>query len=352
MLKVITIDQSELWDSIVRSFSEHDVYYLSGYVKAFQIHGVGTPLLFYYDNSKTRFICVVMKRVINQNIFPEWKQFFDIITPYGYGGFIFEKDTSELEIREFHNLFNEFAQENNIVSGFFRLHPQIDNAEYLRKITNVIDLGQTIEIGIDSPDVIFKNLSGKNRNMIRKAQKSGVTILHGRDLILFESFIEIYNKTMDRDRADTYYYFSSDFYHSICYDLKDNCEIFYAMLPDNKIIAASIILFANGRMHYHLSGSLDEYRDLAPTNLLLYEAACWGYEQGFKTFHLGGGIGSAEDNLFKFKKSFNPKASHTFSICKQIYMPDIYFDLVNSKLKQNTNFDLESAFFPLYRLQQ
>jgi len=35
---------------------------------------------------------------------------------------------------------------------------------------------------------------------------------------------------------------------------------------------------------------------------LLYEAACWGIENGYKTFHLGGGLGSREDSLYQFKK--------------------------------------------------
>ena len=64
MLAVYTIEQSEQWDAIVRSFKEYDVYWLSGYVKAFQIHGDGVPLLFYYVSSDadTRGINVVMKR--------------------------------------------------------------------------------------------------------------------------------------------------------------------------------------------------------------------------------------------------------------------------------------------------
>ena len=65
-----------------------------------------------------------------------------------------------------------------------------------------------------------------------------------------------------------------------------NYEMFYATL-DGKIIAMSIMLFANKQMHYHLSGSMMEYRNLAPSNLLLYKAAVWGSEQGYKTFHLG-----------------------------------------------------------------
>lgn len=61
VLTVYTLEQSEQWDAIVRSFKEYDVYWLSGYVKAFQLHGDGEPLLFFYEGSDTRGINVVMK---------------------------------------------------------------------------------------------------------------------------------------------------------------------------------------------------------------------------------------------------------------------------------------------------
>lgn len=62
MISVYTLEQTEQWDSIVRSFEKHDVYWLSGYVKAFKIHGDGEPLLFHYESNTTRGINVVMKR--------------------------------------------------------------------------------------------------------------------------------------------------------------------------------------------------------------------------------------------------------------------------------------------------
>ena len=65
MLTIYTLDQSAKWDSIVSSFSDHDVYYLSTYVTAFKIHGDGEPLLFYYEGKNTRAINVVMKRDIS-----------------------------------------------------------------------------------------------------------------------------------------------------------------------------------------------------------------------------------------------------------------------------------------------
>ena len=44
MLTVYSIEESEKWDAIVRSFNAYDVYWLSGYVRAFHLHGDGEPL--------------------------------------------------------------------------------------------------------------------------------------------------------------------------------------------------------------------------------------------------------------------------------------------------------------------
>ncbi len=102
-------------------------------------------------------------------------------------------------------------------------------------------------------------------------------------------------------------------------------------------------------MHYHLSGSVLEYRNLAPSNLLLYKAALWGCEQGFKTFHLGGGVGSGEDNLYKFKAAFNRNSDYRFSIGKEIFDESTYARLVNIRKENDSNFNPESSYFPLYR---
>ena len=119
---------------------------------------------------------------------------------------------------------------------------------------------------------------------------------------------------------------------------------------DGQLIAMSIILFANKQMHYHLSGSMIEYRNMAPTNLLLYKAALWGCEQGYKTFHLGGGVGSGEDSLYKFKAAFNRKSDYQFSIGKEVFDQGKYDRLVAIRVANDCEFDKESHYFPLYRL--
>ena len=64
MIQIYNIEQAAQWDTIVRGFANYDVYYLSGYVKAFHIHGDGEPHLLYYLGEGVRAIYVYMKRII------------------------------------------------------------------------------------------------------------------------------------------------------------------------------------------------------------------------------------------------------------------------------------------------
>lgn len=347
MLSVLTIEECDKWDRIVTSFKRHDVYYLSSYVKAFQIHGDGEPNLVYFDNGKTRAINVVMKRDIarTENFKDQLPRntWFDLSTPYGYGGLLVEGD----DFAELNEVYTKYCIENNIVSEFVRFHPMLENAASAKEIYDVRELGKTVYIDLRGQDYIWDNFTGKNRNVIRKAKKHGVEIYWGRSRELFQQFIEMYNATMDGQKADAYYYFGTAFYESILYDLRNNSMIFYSVL-DGRIIAMSIIMFCNKQMHYHLSASDWEYRNCAATNLLLYEAALWGIANGYRTFHLGGGLGSAEDSLYKFKKAFNRTSSTAFAIGRKCFDFDIYNNLVELR-KSRGDFSKETLFFPLYR---
>lgn len=349
-IRIIDIDNN-IWNNIVLSFSRYDVYYLSDYVKAFKIHGDGEPILIYYNSDELRGIYVAMKRDISKMLFfkneIEYSCFFDLVSPYGYGGFLLEGNRSENNLNKLKRIFVKLMCDENIITDFVRYHPVLQNAVDVRSVFNVIDLGNTISLDLSSEEIIWSNITSKNRNMIRKAEKAGIVIKHCHEWKMFEEFIRIYNATMDKDNAIDYYYFEEDFYRSIYEDLEGNFEIFYAELG-GEIISISIFLFANNQMHYHLSGSVFEYRNLAPSNLLLYKVACWGCKQGFKIFHLGGGVGSGQDNLYKFKANFNRNSSNQFSIGKMIFNQEIYDKLVNIRLLDK-DFNINSSFFPLYR---
>lgn len=343
MLTVYSLDQSEQWDAIVRSFKEYDTYWLSGYVKAFQIHGDGEPLLFFYESNGIRGINVVMKRDIAADGRFAGKipagEYFDVATPYGYGGWIIEGE----ETKEMFSSYENWCRKNSVISEFVRFHPMLKNHEACEFFYEVIRLGEVVHMDLSSPSVIWDNIISKNRNVIRKAVKNGVKIYNGRFPEIYETFRKIYNGTMDKDHAEEYYYFGKEFYQSVLEDLPNNAQVFFAE-KEGKVIAASIILTANGRINYHLSGSLREFSSLAPTNLLLYKVALWGHENGFKTLYLGGGVGSGEDGLFKFKRAFYKGELNRFHIGKKIFDEEKYEKMLS--LRDDIG---ESNYFPKYR---
>ncbi len=342
MLSVFTLKNRDKWDDIVRSFREYDAYWLSGYAKGFSLHGDGEPLLFYYENGDTRGINVVMKRDVSEDERFKGRipkgQYYDLSTPYGYGGWLIEGDDKA-------SLFDEygyFLNSQGVISEFVRFHPVLCNHADCQEFYELVQLGEVVHMDLTSPDIIWGNITSKNRNVIRKAEKNGVTIHTGQSPELYEQFRSIYNGTMDKDHADEYYYFGREYYDSLLNDLHDNARIFYAE-KDGMIIAASIILNAGCRLNYHLSGSIREYNSFAPSNLLLYKAALWGCENGYKTLYLGGGVGSAEDSLLKFKKAFYRGDLKRYYIGKRVFDQGRYDELVALR-----GFP-EGSFFPRYR---
>lgn len=351
MLSEFRLEESKKWNEIVESFKEFDVYYLAEYTKAFQIHGDGEPILLYYNDDNIKAINVAMKRDIALE--PKLKDkiplhtYYDLVTTYGYGGFLIEGEKSKENLDRLFKSYNIYCLEKEIISEFVRFHPLLLNNIGLESYYNIFTMGRTVSIELKSEDYIWDNLTSKNRNVIRKAKKNGVEIYWGRSNELMRAFEEMYNKTMDKDNADEYYYFNKNFYQSLLNDLKYNSLLFYAVFK-GKIIAMSMIMFSNKRIHYHLSASEQEFLRYAPTNLLLYEVACWGANNGYEVFHLGGGLGGKEDSLYRFKKAFNRNEHNEFSIGKKIFNQEIYDELIGIR-KDDDKFDANTSFFPAYR---
>ncbi len=350
MITAYSIDKKVEWDSKVKSFERYDVYYLNGYAKAFEIHGDGIPILLSYDSDVLHGINVVMKRDIaldkHFDGLIEKNRYFDLATPYGYGGWYFEGEESEKEITSFSKEYLEWCSANSIISEFVRFHPILNNSVGInQKFYDITLLGNTVAIHLDSIESIWENFSSKNRGHIRKAINSGVTVDYSNDEPAFSAFRSIYESTMQRDEAAEYYYFDREFYESIRNDLDKNELLFTASLNGTPI-AAAIMLFADKCMNYHLSGQLFDYRKYSGTSLLLFEAAKWGCENGYRTLHLGGGVGAQPGSLYDYKKSFNTKGKDTqYYIGRKVFNQDYYQYLCQLRSIESSG----CAYFPAYR---
>lgn len=347
---IITTEKEEQWNTIIKSFSDWDIYYLCQYNKSLELHGDGQAYLIYFEKGDSR-ICyiVVQKDISNFKYLTEYIErntCFDWETPYGYGGPLEKGKIDKEFLQNFMQELTEYCKKHHIVSQFLRFHPLLENYKNWEEVFEVSYLKKTIFIDTSEEALIMKNMDTKNRNMIRKAIKNEI-IIQIEEEEHIEEFIAIYEKTMKKNHADDYYYFNRDYFQYIFSAMKGQIKLFCAYYH-GEIISAAIFFYNKNYMHYHLSGSLEEYKTLAPMNLLLYQAAVWANHQGIKKLHLGGGVES-EDSLFGFKKQFNKNGKIDFCVGRNIFDIGQYHTLL--KIRQNTdnNFKIDNPFMIQYR---
>ena len=342
-MKVYTLSEQKEWDKIVKSFEHYDVYYLSGYVKAFQIHGDGEPLLFYYNKKGIRGIYVVMKRDIAidkhlQGSLPP-NTFFDVRTPYGYGGWIIESDSNDFS--ELYKEYQDWCLKNNIISEFvrFSLFSNVRDSYYGIVTPRTNNIVRSLDKPIEQMLMDFEHKVRKN---LKHANSAGLQIEIDTTGDRLAEFLDIYYSTMDRNNAEQEYYFEEKFYKQID-TMKDHFVYFHVLL-DDKVISSELVMIGSDTMYSYLGGTDKDYFSLRPNDFLKYHIIKWGIENGYKQFVLGGGYGS-DDGIFRYKKSFAPEGIYQFFTGEAIFDYNHYQELVELR----KDLPADSHYFPLYR---
>ena len=256
--------------------------------------------------------------------------YYDLITPYGYSGYYYEKEET---YDEFIPIFRKKTKERNYVTEVLRQNPylniNINNYDIIlsRKIYSI-----NLEI---LKDVDYLKLTSKsNRRMINKAKKNDLQfkILEYNNKNL-KYFKPIYDLTMNNLNSTKYYYFNKDYYNNLS-------DCFIACVYVKNILCASCIIFKyNDFLHYHIGGSLLEYRQFGCNNFLHYNVINYGIENNFKLYVLGGGLKDG-DGLSKFKKKLSNKE----------FKYTIYKNILNKEIYNKLSKDIENSFFPCYKI--
>lgn len=132
MIKEYNIDNQKEWDNIVQSFPNYDIFYLSGYSKAFMKEAPknGIPVLLLYENGEDRAINVVLRRdvALDKKFTGKIKpgQYFDLITPYGYGGFWGSISNWD----KLNQTYNTYCKKNHYICEFVRFELFTDYYKY------------------------------------------------------------------------------------------------------------------------------------------------------------------------------------------------------------------------------
>ena len=322
---LLTPKDSNLWNKYLLLFQKdkRDIYFSPEYYSLYQNYGDGEACCYVFEKDGENVMYPFLRNPITPLGYKLDKDYYDIQGAYGYNGIIASSHDSGL-INAFWESFDAWCQENDIVAEFSRFHPLLNNQELASPKMKTFYSRHTVALDLTDDDIWMHQISSKNRNMIRKAEKEGVTIVESDD---YETFRKLYDGTMSDLHAESFYFFPQSYYEEYKQTFKDRRLLCLAKL-DGKVIAGSMFMFSDDYAHYHLSARDREYSRYAANNLILWYGIQKAKERGCKWLHFGGGTtGDDNDSLLKFKKEFSTTFCE-FWIGKRVHNQEIYIQIV------------------------
>lgn len=353
-IKVLDLSNRIEWQELCTRFPDCDIYFHPNYIETCTRIMPGKPVCFVYHQADDKVIIMpFLKRRINDE--PGFenlpKEYYDIISPYGYNGCL--TNCPDCDLHEFFTHFDQFCFDNNIISEFDRLHPLIRNDLYngLENSRELTLWNETVYIQLDKSSKEIKGAFGNtNIRNIKKAVKNGLKVVelpYNKENA--SHFYKMYTLTMERLQTTAFYFFSLDYFTSLQELLGDYVRLF-AIEYNNEYIAMGLFFTFSHNCHYHLGASLAETLPLRPNNLLFSHVIDWAKNAGYKRLHLGGGR-QPDDDLFRFKKSFS-ESTAPFYIIKKIHNKDVYHQLTDLKASYQEKSklpEMDNNYFPAYR---
>ncbi|MDP2874093.1 MAG: peptidoglycan bridge formation glycyltransferase FemA/FemB family protein [bacterium] len=184
---------------------------------------------------------------------------------------------------------------------------------------------ETIFINLTvSEEELLTKMEQKTRYNVRLAEKRGVRVEEANDAATFSTFLTLQKETAARQ----HFYLHPDRYYQTLWELTQPEGVAHLLVAKvNQKICAAWMVFAYAKvLSYLYGGSSDQYQNLMPNNLLVWEAMKLGKRLGCELFDLGG-INTDPHHpwagLTRFKLGFGGQV---------VKFPDSY-DLVLNPLK-------------------
>jgi hypothetical protein len=339
----------EEWHQIKKS-EGYDFYHLPGYVELDAEIIDGVPICWIAETNEGKVWIPLIKRKIPGHI-AKGKDYYDLTSPYGYPGIHFEKPLLPDVFNAVLEQYIRDAARENYITSFLRMNP-LSNPFIWRQDKNIEQKyhGFTISVPLNQkPEHLRKNYISNHRQDIRKLKSQGFRFLLD-DMSYYEDFISIYKESMSRVGASDYYRFSESYFDRF-FDISDE-NIHLAVVVNESgedVAAAGIFTSFNGIIQSHLSATKSSYIDHAPSKLMFDGVIEWAAGLELKWLHLGGGVNSRKDSLYRFKEGFSP-VKNQFTTLRIIHDEQRYNNLNYIALQDKEIEEFEDLnYFPLYR---
>jgi len=299
-----------------------DVYFYPDYVGLNCSNKNSQAYLFVYKKNEKIWINPFIKVKTPIHAKNVDKIFYDLETPYGYGGPISNSNDYKF-IDDGNKKFLDWVKDSNILAEFIRFHPLFDTNHFAHSSVEIIEDRTTCSLDLRLVNEKFEPFKSKVKNMIKMAKKNKLSVKISKSKEDFDFFKKIYIRLMFKKKAEKNLFFNKNYFENL-FNLIAKYGFLVIVKYQEQNIAAGIFLHGEELLHYHLSAFDLNIKKNGTFNLMIYEAAMHGKEIGLKTLHLGGGyLKKHNDPLLKFKRSMSTH-QHIFMIGKRINNLEIY----------------------------
>lgn len=317
----------------------HDFYHLPAYAAlcAGQLGGEARAL-YVTDDARSLLLPLVIRGISGGGS--------DATSPYGYPGPIGNAADDPTFLRMALVAGLDMLRDAGIVSVFVRLHP-LFNLNPPTHPGTLVWHGDTVSIDLTLPtEQLWAQTRLNHRRDITRALQMGFVARMDEDWNYLDSFKHLYQMTMARRSAASFYFFEDSYFNVLREVLGEKLHL-CVVEKDGDIAAAGLFAETNGIVQYHLSGTADAFRTVQPTKLMMHFVRGWAKDRGNQVLHLGGGVGGADDTLLQFKVGFSP-LRQKFATLRLVTDETEYRRLVEAH-NPLLDPDVRTGFFPSYR---
>ena len=329
-----------------------DIYYTLEYLSATQINEDGNIFLAQYTHGNSVIIYPFVLRAIPLSLKTKTpaNPLFDIRTPYEFGGPLYFGPRSDRKIvqNNFITQFGRYCRKADIVSEFVRFNPPAKNHVGWENWYDISVSCANVVIELThSEDKILAAFRRDHRRDTLLAQTHDINI--EREIVTQNSFLkfrDIYINSMDQLGADSYYYFSDDYFTQLSNLGKERVSLYVMKDINDNYIGGATFLHSGDYSHYHLSAMGQKFREKRASSLLFYQAALDFKKMNSTILHLGGAAKS-QTGLLHFKEGFS-KSRLDYFIGRRIHNETNYNLLCDMKFVSSQKL-AEKSYFPAYR---
>lgn len=331
----------------------HEFYHLPGYAELEAARMEGVARAVWVEDLGRQWLLPLVIRPLKglPGAEGELAAWHDAVSPYGYPHPLVRADAAEVEpfVRAALAAAQMALRAQKVLAVFVRCSPLESLAPAYAERGTVVEHGPCYWLDLsESPEVLNQQLRSRYRSYLKALRREGVEAVWVPFSEAVGTFLDLYYRTMDRVGAARWYYFSRDYFEHLASLLGDNlwlCEV----MQQEQVLASGLFAASGRTVQYLFSGADERLGQPHATKLMMVAVRDRARAAGYRFFHLGGGVGGAEDALAQFKRGFTRHAS-VFRSWRWVVEAERYQALVRA-WERAAGLPAEglTGYFPAYR---